>query len=186
MAVRLARYSHISLSLLIAAVIMGGRGDMAPRLLFQKLEDAFKTDNKTLYQMQGAFFPVQESPRDYVHFDMSVTIGSMPSCLGYSCSPDVQSTNFQYHQKFQWSRSPFLDLISNDQLLVMDNVLTRTVDNTIQCHSWLTVQLHIDSIPYNVSENDVLEALIQLLSWVCKHYVYNDLLSTYIEFVIIN
>lgn len=183
MAVRLTRYSHISLSLLIAALIMGGSGDMAPQLLFQKLEDAFKTDNKTLYQMQGAFFPVQESPRDYVHFDMSVTIGSPPSCLGHSCSSDMQSTNLRYHRRFQWSRSPFLDLISNDQLLVMDNVLTRTVDNTIQRHSWLTVQLHIDSISYNVSENDVLEALIQLLSWVCKYYVYNDLLSLYIEFM---
>ena len=54
MAVRLTQCARISLSLLIAALIMGGRGDMAPRVLFQKLEEAFKADNKTLYQMQGA------------------------------------------------------------------------------------------------------------------------------------
>ena len=169
MAVRLTQYARISLSLLIATLIMGGRGDMAPQVLFQKLEEAFKADNKTLYQMQGAFFPVQESPNDYVYFDVSVTIDSIVpgECPGYSSSLGV-STNFRYHKKFQWSRSPFLDLISNDQLLAMDNVLSRTVYNSIQRHSWLTVQLHIGSLPCNVSKNDVLEALIQLLSWVCK------------------
>ena len=165
------RYLHASISLLfIATMIMGGRGDMAPRVLFQKLEGAFKADNKTLYEIQKAFFPFQGLPRDYVYLNATVGKTLTGRCTGYS-SPGVLS-NFTYCQSFQWSSSPILDLISNDQLLILDNVLSRLVQKFFQRRSWLSVNLQIDSLPSNVSKENLLEGLLQLLNWVCAFCIF--------------
>ena len=151
--------------LLIATMTMGGRSDMAPQVLFQKLKNALIVDNDTLYQMQKAFFPLQGLPRDYVYLNVTVGKTLTKRCAGYS-SPDVLS-NFTYCQSFQWSSSPILGLISNDQFLILDNVLSRLVQIWFQRRSWLAVRLQIDSLPSSVSKENLLEGLLQLLNWVC-------------------
>ena len=163
MAIRNLRVS-IAL-LLIATMSMGGRSDMAPQVLFQKLKNALTADNDTLYQMRKAFFPLQGLPRDYVYLNVTVGKTLTKRCAGYS-SPGVLS-NFTYCQSFQWSSSPILDLISNDQFLILDNVLSRLVQSWFQRRSWLAVGLQIDSLPSSVSKENLLEGLLQLLNWVC-------------------
>ena len=179
------RYLRASISLLfIATMIMEGRGDMAPQVLFQKLKNALKADNNTLYQMQKEFFPLQGLPRDYVYLNVTVGKTLTGRCAGYS-SPGVLS-NLTYCQSFQWSSSPILNLISNDQFLILDNVLSRLVQNYFQRRSWLSVKLQIDSLPSNVSKEKLLEGLLQLLNWVCAfcilyaHYLVLLVWYTYV------
>ena len=158
--------NYISISLLlILATSVQCDDHMAPQLVHQKLENALKTNTKMLYLMQGAFFPFYGFPQDFVFLDVCIVVGT-GRCNKNSSFSGVLS-NSSYHQKFQWSSSVLLDLISNDQLLIMDNVLCRAVQNGIRHCSWFPMTLQIDSLPGSVSEKDLLEALIQLLYWVC-------------------
>ena len=53
--------------------------------------------------------------------------------------------NFSYCQKFQWSRCVLLHLISNDQLLVLDNVILECINSIMKHHAELKVPLQIDT-----------------------------------------
>ena len=77
-----------------------------------------------------------------------------------------QLINFSFYQEFQWSRSPLLNLISVDQLLILDNVISRGIHHDMERHDFLPVSLHIDTLPCSTSKDDLLEALMQLLPWV--------------------
>ena len=158
------KYTSISL-LLILAISVQCDDHMPPQLVHQKLENALKTNTKMLYLMQGGFFSFYGIPQDFVFLDVCIAVGTGRCNKNSSFSGAL--SNSSYHQKFQWSSSVLLDLISNDQLLIMDNVLCRAVQNGIRHCSWLPMQLQIDSLPSGVSEKDLLEALIQLLYWVC-------------------
>lgn len=158
------KYTSISILLVLATSVQCG-DHMAPQLVYQKLENALKTNTKILYLMQGAFFSFYGFPQDFVFLDVCIAVGT-GRCNKNSSFSGVLS-NSSYHQKFQWSSSALLDLISNDQLLIMDNVLCRAVQNGIRHCSWFPMTLQIDSLPVGVSEKDLLEALIQLLYWVC-------------------
>ena len=59
-----------------------------------------------------------------------------------------------------------LHLILNDQLLVLDNVKIEHINRIIKHWAKLKVPLQIDILPCDVTENDILEALLQLLPWV--------------------
>ena len=136
-------------------------------VLFQKLEDALKTNKQTLYLLQKTFFPSQHLPRDLVNLHVHVTVCSvLPDKCDEQCTASGAISNFSYTQRFQWSSSPLLDLIPSGQLLTLDNVLSRVVYRDTFHRSWLQVELQIDSLPNDVCENDLLEALIQLLCWV--------------------
>ena len=158
------KYTSISILLVLATSVQCG-DHMAPQPIHQKLENALKTNTKLLYLMQGAFFSFYGFSQDFVFLDVCITVGT-GRCTKNSSFSGVLS-NSSYHQKFQWSSSALLDLISNDQLLIMDNVLCRAVQNGIRHCSWFPMTLQIDSLPVGVSEKDLLEALIQLLYWVC-------------------
>ena len=176
-----------SLSLFfITTVVVHGRGDNAPHILFQKLENALKTNKQTLYLLRKTFFPSQHLPRDLVNLHVHVTIDSVLSkkCDEH-CPASGAISNFSFTQTFQWSSSPLLDLIPSGQLLTLDNVLSRTVYRDTFHHSSLLVELQIDSFPIDATEKDLLEALIQLLCWVStficiKRYCVNNFLFIFI------
>ena len=112
--------------LFIATTVVHSRGDVAPQVLFQKLEDALKTNKQTLYLLQKTFFPSQHLPRDLVNLDVHVTVCSvLPDKCDEQCAASGAISNFSYTQRFQWSSSPLLDLIPSGQLLTLDNVLSR-------------------------------------------------------------
>jgi len=92
-------------------------------------------------------------------------MGVPGSCGEYHPLPD-KLINFPYYQEFQWSSSPLLNLISVDQLLILDNVISRGIHQHFERHDFLPVSLHIDTLPCNTSKDDLLESLMQLLPWV--------------------
>ena len=165
--------------LFIATMLVHSREDMAPQVLFQKLEDALKTNKQTLYLLREAFFPTQSLPRDLVNLDVHITVCSvLPEKCDEHCAASGAISNCSYTRKFQWSSSPLLDLIPSGQLLTLDNVLSRVISRYTFHHSLLSVELQIDSFPIGATEKDLLEALIQLLCLVStlsasKTYCHN-------------
>jgi len=141
---------------------------LPPQVVYQKLEHALITDSKVVYLMQNTFFPSQGSSQDIVIIEVNVTVDSM---LTGSCDEHSPSSgtpiNFSYYQEFQWSSSPLLNLISVDQLLILDNVISGNIYYTLQHHEFLRISLNIDALPCNTHEDDLLKALMQLLPWVC-------------------
>ena len=79
----------------------------------------------------------------------------------------VGQNNFSYCRAFQWSSSPLLDLISIDQLFVLDNVISVWVFHIPEHPKGIHVPLHIDTLPCDTTEDGILAALMQLLPWVC-------------------
>ena len=140
---------------------------LAPQVVYQTLEHALITDSKVVYLMQNTFVPSQGSSRDIVIIGVNVTADSLlpGSCDEYPPLPNMPVT-FPYYQKFQWSSSPLFNLISVDQLLIIDNVISGSIHHNMEHPDKLHVSLHIDTLPCNVSEDDLLEALMQLLPWV--------------------
>ena len=59
-------------------------------------------------------------------------------------------------------------MISDDQLLVLDNVLVDRINHVITHQAELEVPLQIDVLPCHVTVDYILEALMQLLPWVSK------------------
>ena len=155
---------------------------LAPQVVYQKLEHALITDSKVVYLMQNSFFPSQGSSRDIVIIGVNVTVDSMPpgNCdehFPLSGTP----INFSYYQEFQWSSSPLLNLISVDQLLILENIMSERIYFAVEHHQILQVLLHIDTLPCNTSEDDILQALMQLLPWVCTPvYVWHNFEYCYI------
>ena len=106
--------------LFIATMLVHSREDMAPQVLFQKLEDALKTNKQTLYLLRKAFFPPHHLPRDLVNLDVHVTVCNVvPEKCDEHCATSGAISNCSYTQKFQWSSSPLLDLIPCGHLLTL-------------------------------------------------------------------
>ena len=160
---------HILLLLIVAAVSAQSKSDVAIQDTYQKLENSLIQNRFVLHQMQEAFFPTQNLPPDSLRLHVCVTVGSVqPRNCDNSFLPGGQG-NFFYSEKFQWSRSVLLHLISNDQLLVLDNVVIRRINSFINHQAKLEVPLRIDTLPCDVTKDDILEALLQLLPWVSIH-----------------
>ena len=122
--------------------------------------------------MREAFFPAQSLSRDLVYLNICVTVGGVQheSCDNSSL-PGGQS-NFTYCKWFHWSSSALVNLISIDQLLIMDNVISESIIRVVLHRKHLEVNLQIDTLPCEITEDDILAALMQLLPWVCTSYVY--------------
>ena len=164
------RALHTSIFVLVTiATIVQRANHIAPQAVYQKLEHALITDSKVRYLMQHTFFPSQGSSPDIIYICVNVTIDSM--LLG-SCDehhPVLTGTpmNLSYYQVFQWSSSHLLNIISVDQLLILDNVISESIYKAVEHRQFLPVSLHINTLPCNTSEDDLLKALMQLLPWVC-------------------
>ena len=165
-------HASISLILLAAAVVVQSNSHVTPQVIYQKLEDALIADKGVLYRMQEAFFPSQSLSRDLVYLNICVTVGSVQheNCDNFSL-PGGQS-NLSYCQLFQWSSSALSNLISIDQLVILDNVISESIIRVIWHKKYLEVELQIDTLPCGTAEDDMLAALMQLLPWVCISYVY--------------
>ena len=160
---------HASISVLMTiAMTAQSTNHLAPQVVYQKLEHALITDSKVVYLMQNTFFPSQGSSRDVVIIGVNVTVDSMmPGSCDEHSPLSGMPINFSYYQEFQWSSSPLLNLISADQLLILDNVISKNIYYIVRYHKLLRVTLNIDALPCNTSEDDLLKALMQLLPWVC-------------------
>ena len=160
-------HTNIALILLAAAVVVQSNPHVTPQVIYQKLEDALIADKGVLYRMQEAFFPSQSLSHDLVYLNICVTVGSVQheNCDNSSL-PGGQS-NFSYCQWFQWSSSALVNLISSDQLLILDNVVSENIIRIIWHRKYLEVHLQIDTLPCETTEDDILSALMQLLPWVC-------------------
>ena len=164
---------YILLTLLTAAAIIPltqSTNHTRQQIVHQTLQDALLADSTTLYLMQKVFFPLQGLPPHLVGISVCVTVGSaLPEHCGPHSSFSSPSNNFSFRQKFQWSSSALVFLISFDQLVVLDNVISTSIyRSSVSPHTILPIQLHIDSLPSDVSEDDLLEGLIHLLTWVCS------------------
>ena len=163
------RALHTSIFVLVTiATIVQRANHIAPQAVYQKLEHALITDSNIRYLMQHKFFPSQKPSPDLVFIHVNITVNSTgvpESCGGHHPLPD-KLISFPYYQVFQWSSSPLLNLISIDQLLILDNVISERICHNVHHESSLHVLLHVDTLPCNTSEDDLLEALMQLLPWV--------------------
>ena len=78
----------------------------------------------------------------------------------------------------QWSSSALVNLISMDQLLVLDNITSYNVFHIIEHGENIDVPLQIDALPCKIKQDNILAALMQLLPWVClcvlnnSHFLY--------------
>ena len=152
------------ISLLVAVVT----GESKTHLVYRKLEDALTGNKTVLYEMQVAFFPSKGSSRDVLYLHVCVTVGSMqPESYENSSLPGGQSNFTYYCQKFQWSSSALVDLISIDQLLIMDNMISESIIHVVEHQKYMKVPLQIYNIPCDITDDDILAALMRLLPWVC-------------------
>ena len=164
------RTLHIRISffllLTVAAVIVQSKSDVLIQDTYQKLEKSLIENRFVLHQMQEAFFPSQNLPPDSVGLHVCVTVGSLQPRNCDNSSLTGGQGNFANCQMFQWSRSVLLNLISDDQLLILDSVLIERINHIIKHKRGLKVPLQIDVLHCDVTEDDILEALTQLLPWV--------------------
>ena len=154
----------IFLFLLIAASTMGqGENHTESEAVYLKLENVLLTDHKSRYMMQRGFFPSQDFSPDWFYLNVCVTVNSVQPG---GCGDFGGQSNFSYCQKFQWSSSALANLISIDQLLILDNVISESIVRITQHRKYLQFPLHIDGLPCYATEDDILTALLQLLPWV--------------------
>ena len=166
MAMRVA-HTYLYLILLATVVVIYSKPQIASQVVYQKLEDALIGDSNLLHLMQEVFIPSKILPHDLVHLHVCVTVGRvLPGDCENSSLLGGQS-NFTYCQWFQWSSSALVDLISLDQLLILDNVISYNVFQIVKHHGHVHVPLYIDTLPCETTEDDILTALMQLLPWVC-------------------
>ena len=117
--------------------------------------------------MQEAFFPLKGSSQDVVYLHVCVAVGSVQPESYDNSSLTGGQNNFTYCQRFQWSSSALVDLISVDQLLILDNILSENIIHIIEHHEYMELPLRIYNLPYDIKDDDILAALMRLLSWVC-------------------
>ena len=163
-------HTRIYLFLLMAAAIIGlSESRIASEAVYLKLRNALVANHTNRYMMQEVFFPSQDLLPDWLYLYVCVTVNSVPPG---SCSNFDGQGNHSYYQQFQWSSSALANLISIDQLLILDNVMSDSIVRITQHRRFLDFPLHIDSLPCNVTDDDILAALMQLLPWVSTLLLY--------------
>ena len=175
MAVR-ERYASLSFLLLMAAAMIGqSESHVASEAVYLKLQNVLLTDQKNRYMMQRVFFPSQDFSPDWLYLNVCVTVNSG------NCGDFDGHSNVSYCQKFQWSSSAMANLISIDQLLILDNVMSESIVRITQHRKYLHFPLHIDSLPCYATEDDIMGALMQLLPWVSALFVRTVSLLTKLQ-----
>ena len=159
--------ANLILILLTAAMIAQSKPHIASEGVYQKLEDALIANSSLLYMMQEVFLPSKILPQNMVYLHVCVTAGSVQPGSCDNSSLFGGQNNFTYCQDFQWSSSPLINLISIDQLFILDNIISYNVFHIIEHRESIDVPLQIDALPCEIKQDDILAALIQLLPWVC-------------------
>ena len=161
-------HTFIFLALLAAtAQVVESQLQIAPQVVYQKLENALIADSSLLYKLQEVLISSKIVPQGLVHFHICVTVSSMQllDCVNSSL-PGGQNI-FPYYQDFQWSSSALVDMISFDQLFILDNVISYSVFSSIERHDDIFVPLQIDTLPCEPTRDELQAAFMQLLPWVC-------------------
>ena len=170
------RYASLSFFLLMAAAMIGqSESHVASEAVYLKLQNVLLTDQKNRYMMQSVFFPSQDFSPDWLYLNVCVTVNSG------NCDDFDGHSNLSYCQKFQWSSSAMANLISIDQLLILDNVMSESIVRITQHRKYLHFPLHIDSLPCYATEEDIMGALMQLLPWVSILFVRTVSLQTKLQ-----
>ena len=130
---------------------------IASEAVYLKLQNALLTDHQNQYLMQEVFFPSQDFSPNWLYLYVCVRVSSVQPG---GCKNFDEQSNFSYCQKFQWSSYALANLISVDQLLILDNVFSETIVRITQHRKFLHFSLHIDSLPCTVTEDDMLAALV--------------------------
>ena len=159
-------------------------------LIYKKLESIMTNDTETLYLMRQAFFPASVT-----HFLETERVNVVkirvcwvpdkarppPSCNSLDSNNQTAKTETRcWH--FRWSSLPVLNMITIDQLLAFDPMLTswvysRLVDHTGHRQFLLVFDISPDLSPCTPSEDDLTQATVLLLTWVsagiylCMHYL---------------
>ena len=162
------RGTHTTVYLFLLIMIGISESHIASEAVYLKLQNALLTDHKNQYLMQEVFFPSQDFSPDWLYLYVCVRVNSVEPG---SCKNLDEQSNFSYCQKFQWSSYALANLISVDQLLILDNVFSESIVRVTQHRKFLQIPLHIDSLSCNATEDDILAALMQLLPWV-SCYIY--------------
>ena len=158
-------HSYLFLILLATVLVIHSKPHIVSQVVYQKLEDALISDSSLLHLMQEIFIPSKMVPNNLVFLQVCVTVGSvLPGDCDNSSLLGGQR-NFTYCRKFQWTSSALVNLISIDQLLILDNVISHNVFLTAQHRGYIDVTLHVDALPCKTTE-DILAALMELLPWV--------------------
>ena len=161
-----ALHTYLFLVLLGTVVVIHSKPHIASQVVYHKLENALIGDSSVLYLMQEVFFPSEILPCDLVHLHVCVTVGRVQHGSCDNSSLFGGQSNFTYCRNFQWSSSALVNLISIDQLFILDNVISYNVFQIIEQRRHVDVPLHIDTLPCETTEDDILAALMQLLPWV--------------------
>ena len=156
-------HTYLFLILLATVVVIHSKPQIASQVVYQKLEYGLTADSSLLYLMQEIFIPSKIVPNNLVHLYVCVTVGNVLPGDCDSSSLFGGQSNFTYCRKFQWNSSALVDLISLDQLLILDNVISYNVFLAIVHCRNIDVPLHIDTLPCETTEDDILTALMQLL-----------------------
>ena len=99
---------------------------------------------------------------------MCVTVGGVQPG---NCNRSRLSGDFTYCQLFRWSSSALFDLILNDQLFVIDNVVSEVIFHLMGRRDYIHVALQVDALPCGTTEDDLLAALMRLLPWVRTYFI---------------
>ena len=70
--------------------------NIAPQVIYQKLEEALIADSNVLYMIQKAFIPSRILPQNRVHLHVCVTVGSMQPANCDNSSLFGGQSNFSY------------------------------------------------------------------------------------------
>lgn len=153
--------------------------------LYQALEDALISNQEALYMLKQVFFPGVPTPireANVLQFGPCVEF-NITEQLNFTTTDQQPFPNdsvslegsrlYRYCFSLRWTTSPLLNLITVDQLLVLDNVFGDLIYSTIAGgtkYNAIMFTLRVPSFPCIPTEEDSLEALSMLLCWVCMLY----------------
>ena len=147
--------------------------------IYKKLESILTNDTETLYLMRQAFLPplvphILETERVNVVLMRVCWIPSKtrpsPACNNPDSNNQTAKTETRC-KNFRWSRSPALNMIAVEQLVVFDPISTiliysRFVGRMSTHHVFVTFDISSDVFPCTPSEDDLTQATVLLLTWV--------------------
>ena len=147
--------------------------------IYKKLESIMINDTETLFLMRQAFFPAI-----FKHFVDTERLNTVkirvcwvfnetrppPACNTLDSNNQTTLTEPRCWD-FRWSRSPALNMIAVEQLVVFDPLLTSTVySRSVGSYQRFTLVFDIspDIFPCTPSESDLTQATVLLLTWVSR------------------
>ena len=143
--------------------------------IYKKLESILTNDTETLFLMRQAFFPPQTP---HILETEQVNVVLMRVCWipnetrpPPACNSNNKTAAETRCKDFRWSRSPALNMIAVEQLLVFDPIFTgliysRFVGSCTTHQAFSAFDISSDVFPCTPSEDDLIQATVLLLTWV--------------------